>query len=167
MSYEDNDAEFGRTIATARKAAGLSKEAAAKRAGVTTTTLRRAEAGERVQGHKLAAIMTAVGMPAFSMEDEKGNPLPGGDEPFALPPRIERGYTATVDFTRAVAEAVPELSQRATRLMLDASQLFADAGNAVFSTQAGGDGDADAAGGAAPMNDLHVDEAAYDPEGDK
>jgi transcriptional regulator with XRE-family HTH domain len=165
----ETNPELGAEIAAARKAAGLSKEAAAKKANVSTTTLRRAEAGERLQGHKLAAIMTAVGIPAFYSGVEPDE----DDEPFTLPPRIERGYTATVDFSRAVAEEVPELAQRATRLMLDASALFAEAGDVVFKrTPSGGDGDADNTGGSAPtklrpVDPLEVDEAAYDPEGDK
>lgn len=165
MAYEQTDKELGAEIAAARVAAGLSKEAAAKRAGVTTTTWRRAEAGERVQGHKLAAILTAVGIPAFPVEDSKGNPLPGADTPFMLPARIERGYTATVDFSKAVAEEVPELAQRATRLMLDAASLFADAGNLVFARTEGGDGNAEAlAGGPASTSQDDYDLVAHDEE---
>lgn len=129
--------ELAAQVTAARKAAGLSKEAAAKRAGVTTTTWRRVENALRVHDHKRAAIMTAVGLPAFVMP-------PGfdRDDPFSLPPAIERGYTNTVLFTRAVADEVPTLAQEATRLRLDAAALFAAAGHEVMSRQ-GGDGDAD------------------------
>lgn len=162
MDKELND-DLGAQIAAARKAARLSKEAAARAAGVTTTTWRRAEAGLKVHDHKLAAIMTAVGMPSFAH-----SPVEDSVEPFTLPVSIEAGYTNTVDFTRAVAAEVPELSQKATRLMLDASALFAAAGEAVYKRSAGGDGNADATGGSAPTSEggLYEDQAAYDPEKD-
>ncbi len=160
----NEEQEQGAKIAAARVAAGLSKEAAAKRAGVTTTTWRRAEAGQNVQGHKLASILTAVGIPAFDMSHLGLSEEESEAVAFALPVRIERGYTSTVDFTRAVAEEVPELAQRATRLMLDASSLFADAGNAVFRRDSpqGGDGDADDTRGSAPI--VEAAEAAHDEQ---
>ncbi len=147
-------AELSLRVERARTAVGLSKEAAARKAGVTTTTWRRVESGLRVHDHKLQAILAAVGLDAATLADspEIWPNEQWADAVFVMPPEIERGYTDTARFAKAVQDHVPELGNRAMRLMLDAAQLFADAGNQLL--REGGDGDADSTepGGPAPTS---------------
>lgn len=166
---EQERAEWALKIARARTRAGLSKEAAAKKAGVTATTWRRAEAAERLHDAKFAAILNAVGLsmtaPGASLLPELPlEALTAQPSLFLLPEDLENGYNQTVAFTRAVSEHVPELARDATRLMLAASELFARAGSMLVE---GGDRNGDTA----PTNqggedDLTVDLAAYPSDED-
>lgn len=145
MNDQDR-AELAQRIVKARTEQNLSKEAAAKKAGVTTTTWRRAEAGLRLHDHKLAAVLEALGLSADGLPDsaEVWSNEQWADSVFVLPPAIETGYTDTVRFVKAVQDAAPPLTGRATRLMLDAASLLAAAGEYLLEVE-GGDGDGDSA----------------------
>lgn len=147
-------ADLALRIEQARTAQGFSKEAAAKAAGVTATTWRRAEGGLRVHDHKLAAMLDVVGLSSTGEITDTNETHPNAmwsDTVFVMPPEIEVGYTDVVRFTKAIQDAAPPLTLRATRLMLDAAGLFADAGEYLL-MQEGGDGhDEDSGRGAAPI----------------
>lgn len=152
-------ADLAKRIESARVAARLSKEAAARKAKVTTTTWRRAESGLRVHDTNLQAILNAVGLSA-SGEELIGSPEihPNeiwAEETFALPPEIENGYKATATYASAIQEYAPPLSERATRLMLDAAGLLADSGRYLLDRE-GGDGDAEDTRGTAAIGELSV-----------
>lgn len=150
--------QWAQRIVRARRGLGWSKEKAAQRAGVTTTTWRRAEAGEALQDAKFAQVIAAVGL------SDTGEPrvdFMTAPQPalFLLPADLERGYNETVAFARSVSEHVPALARDATRLMLDASQLFAAAGTHLVN--GGDDGVQAAPMNAADEDDLRADLAAY------
>lgn len=171
LDMNDNERQtVAKRVTAARTAKGWSKERLAERAGITTTTLRRIEDGLRVQDAKLQMALDALGLgrdaeSPDSRPEEHWSPML-----FALPPEIERGYNETVRFTSAVVRAAPELRPEATRLMVQAANLFARAGDIIL--MGGGDGDADDAGSSAPMKlrevkEHEVDVAAYDPDDTK
>lgn len=150
--------ELAGRVEKARMDAGLSKEAAAKEAEVTATTWRRVENGLRVHDHKLAAILEVVGidLAATSNSPEVRPNEVWSESTFVLPPEIELGYQDVVRYSKALKDFAPPLSRDASRLMLDAARLFAEAGQWLLAHEGGdGNADSDKPGGSAPIGGAH------------
>lgn len=154
-------------VASRRKKQGLSKQAAAKLAGITPTTWRRIEDGDGVQDAKLQAALELL---EISDDDISRLTSASPDETSrwlqeALPHRypnastsqaeieLSRQYTEVVNFTETCRRNVPELYSESIQIMLDAGRLYRQVRERIIQQTQGGEHGGDTAA-IAPKPDL-------------
>lgn len=128
MTTDDARLRLGDLVAARRKELGLSKEAAARLANISSITWKRVEDGKPVQDAKYAKVSAALGWDAGAIEDY----LAGGIEPDTTVPAADYVADAPDPVVEQMLETIrrehPDwLHQWAERLVAEQRDARSDA----------------------------------------